>query len=419
MIDIKKLSQDPTPYIEELKKRNKNPLLATDLADLHNLYLLEQQKLDLLRQKKNLFNDEVIKLQGEEKAAAISTMRTISDQIKSQELIVNEIKSKSEQIHYKIPNLTSSHTPVGKDSDDNKVLQYFGDKPSYSFTPKHYHELPIFKKNYLGEKGVEAFGTRGYYIKGDLALLQKALFDYILETIIAKGYDYVIPPIMVNDKTMYGTGFFPDGIEDAYVVNASDKTFYLVGTSEAPLMFMNSNSTVDLTDPILLTAFTPCFRKEAGSYGQDTQGGIRVHQFDKIETVAICKPEQSDAVFDTITKIFTENMQSLGLHFQHLEVCTGDISIKNNRQIDVEAWFPAQERYRELASSSNCTDYQTRNLNITYLDFDGNKQISHSLNCTGVTNRTMFAILEQFQQEDGSIRVPQVLQGKLGKEILI
>ncbi len=419
MVDIKQLTKNPELFAQELTKRNKDPQLALDLAKEYTNLLEEQKSLDSLRHKKNQFNDEVIKLEGVEKANAIASMKSLSESIKELELSTSKIKTKVEELLYKIPNLTSEHTPVGKDSDDNKVNEYFGDKSTFTFTPKHYHELPIFKKNYLGEKGVEAFGTRGYYIKGDLALLQKALFDYILEQIVAQGFDYVIPPIMVNEKTMYGTGFFPDGLEDAYVVNAGDKAFYLVGTSEAPLMYMNSNATIDLTKPQLLTALTPCFRKEAGSYGKDTQGGIRVHQFDKIETVAICKPEDSNTVFDLITKIFTDNMISLGLHFQHLEVCTGDISIKNNRQIDIEAWFPAQDQYRELASSSNCTDYQTRNLNITFIDSNGDKQLAHSLNCTGVTNRTMFAILEQFQQEDGSVIVPEVLVNRLGKNILI
>lgn len=419
MIDIKQLTLDPTPYINELQKRNKNPQIALELQDYSKKFNSEQCVLDELRHKKNNFNNIVVTLKGEEKATAIQSMKQVSDSIKSQELIVSELKQKIESLLYKIPNITSNFTPVGKNGDDNKVIKYTGEKPLMNFTPKNYFDLPVFKRDYLGEKGVEAFGSRGYYIKGDLALLQRALYDYILQSLTSKGFEYVIPPIMVNEKTMFGTGFFPDGMEDAYVVTASDKTFYLVGTSEAPLMFMNSNNTLDLTKPQLYTAFTPCFRKEAGSYGQDTLGGIRVHQFDKIETIAICKPEDSEKVFDQLTNIFTENISKLGLHLQDLEVCSGDISIKNNRQIDIEAWFPAQNKYRELCSSSNCTDYQTRNLNITYIDSSGNKVLAHSLNATGVTNRTLFAILEQFQQEDGSVKIPELLAEKLGKNILI
>ncbi|MGL4757965.1 MAG: serine--tRNA ligase [Patescibacteria group bacterium] len=419
MIDLKHLTANPELYELELKKRNKNPDLASQLSN-HNKKLLEENKiLDALRQKKNEFNDQVIKLSGEEKSKSIIEMQSLSQKIKDQEKLVSELKTIVSETLYKIPNLTSDQTPVGKDSDSNVVSEYFGTKKEMSFEPKNYFDLPVFKRDYLGEKGVEAFGSRGYYIKGDLAILQRALYDYILESLVNSGFEYVIPPILVNEKTMYGTGFFPDGVEDAYSVNSSDKTFYLVGTSEAPLMYMYSNSTIDLTEPVLLTAFTPCFRKEAGSYGKDTQGGIRVHQFDKIETVAICKPEDSAKVFDLLTKTFTNNIQKLDLHFQHLEVCTGDISIKNNRQVDIEAWFPAQKQYRELASSSNCTDYQTRTLGITFIDQDGNKAIAHSLNCTGITNRALFALLEQFQQEDGSVLIPEELAKRTGKNILI
>ncbi len=418
MIDIKKLAKDPTPFINELEKRNKDTAAATDLAKNYNEYTIIQKELDTQRQIKNEFNSEVISLQGEQKQQSIIKMREVSENIKTLETNINELKTKIDSLTYKIPNLTSELTPLGKTDDDNVVIKTIGDKQVFDFTPVHYHELPVFKKNYFGQKGVEAFGTRGYYIKGDLAKLQKALFGYILDQLESKEFEYVIPPIMVNNKTMYGTGFFPDGIEDTYTVTASDKTFYLVGTSEAPLMFLHSNSTVDLTKPILLTANTPCFRKEAGSYGKDTMGGIRVHQFDKVETVAICKPEDADLIFDMLTDSFTTNAQSLGLSIQHLDVCTGDISMKNHRQIDIEAWFPAQGKYRELCSSSNCTDYQTRNLNITYLDKNGNKSLAYSLNATGVTNRMMFAILEQNQQADGSVKLPTILANLLGKEIL-
>jgi seryl-tRNA synthetase len=418
MIDIKKLAQDPTPFTQELAKRNKDTTLAIELAKCYNEHLAIQKELDASRQVKNEFNSKVVSLQGEEKQNAILAMKEVSDTIKELESQANVAKSKVDSLSYKIPNLTSSITPIGKTDEDNVVIQTLGDKQTFDFTPSHYHELPVFKKNYFGEKGVEAFGTRGYYIKGDLAKLQKALFNYILEQLELKGFEYVIPPIMVNNKTMYGTGFFPDGIEDTYSVTASDKTFYLVGTSEAPLMFLHSNSTIDLTKPVLLTANTPCFRKEAGSYGKDTMGGIRVHQFDKVETIALCKPEEADAIFDLLTDTFTINAQALGLSIQHLDVCTGDISMKNHRQIDIEAWFPAQGKYRELCSSSNCTDYQTRNLNITYIDKDGNKSLAYSLNATGVTNRMMFAILEQNQQKDGSVKLPKILADILGKSIL-
>jgi seryl-tRNA synthetase len=419
MIDIKQLVANPDLFAQELQKRNKDSQIAQLLSKKYKELLTITKELDSQRKVKNDFNSQVMSLEGESKNEAITKMRLVSDNIKSLEKDSNLKRLEVDELLYKIPNLTSDKTPIGKTSEDNIVIKTIGEKTKFDFEPKNYFDLPVFKKNYLGEKGVEAFGTRGYYIKGDLAKLQQVIFSYILEQLEKKGFEYVIPPILVNEKTMYGTGFFPDGIDDSYQVNASDKTFYLVGTSEAPLMFMHSNSTIDLIKPTLLTAFTPCFRKEAGSYGKDTLGGIRVHQFDKVETVALCKPQDANDVFEMLTNTFSENAKSLGLTIHHLEVCTGDISSKNSRQIDIEAWFPAQGQYRELCSSSNCTDYQTRNLNIHYIDQDGNKALAHSLNATGVTNRTMFAILEQCQQKDGSVKLPEVLANRMGKEILL
>ena len=419
MIDIKKLVTDPSIYITELTKRNTNPQIALDLQTVYLNNTELQKELDSKRQIKNQFNQEVISLKGEQKQEAISKMRIISDEIAILEDNTNLLKKEIENLSYQIPNLTSKETPIGKNENDNVAIVTVGTKPSFEFQPKHYHELPIFKRDYLGIKGVEAFGARGYYIKGELAKLQKVMFQYVLEKLENSGFEYIIPPILVNEKVMYGTGFFPDGIEDTYQVTVSDKKYYLVGTSEAPLMYLHSNTTLDLTNPIMLMAQTPCFRKEAGSYGKDTQGGIRVHQFDKLETVVICKPEDASKMFNLITQVASTTIQDFGLCFNQLEICTGDISKKNHRQIDLEAWFPAQESFRELCSSSNCTDYQTRNLGIYYLNDQGKKTLSYSLNCTGVVNRFLYAILENYQQADGSIVLPKLLADRMNKKVII
>jgi seryl-tRNA synthetase len=418
MIDLKDLAQNTEIYTRELEIRSMDVSLAGKTKVVYEKWKERKNKLDGLRSEKNDFNRKVVKLEGEEKQQAIEDMKLLSQEIKSLEEEVRSLKSELDELAYQIPNLTWKDIPLGADESGNVITNTFGQKPNYDFEPKNYYELPIFQRDYLSEKGVEAFGTRGYYIKGELAKFQRILFDYILDILIGKGFEYIIPPIMVNEKSLYGTGFFPDGRENMYEVLAGDRNFYLVGTSEAPLMFMHSQEVLNLDKPRLLTAWTTCFRKESGSYGKDTQGGIRVHQFEKIETVAICKPEDSDKVFDFITDNFTQNMLSLGLHLQHLEICSGDIGVKNYRQIDVEAWFPAQKKFRELSSSSNCTDYQTRNLNIRYLDQNGEQKLAHSLNCTGVVNRTMFAIMEQYQQADGSVVVPEVLRRRYGKSVL-
>jgi seryl-tRNA synthetase len=410
MIDIKHLVSKSEIYRRELEIRNMDRTLIEKCIFGYEKLNLTKQKLDILREQKNNFNNIVVNLPNDEKPAAIAEMKAVSENIKQQEEIKNTQESELQSLIYKIPNLTWSGIPVADDESGNIVTNVYGDKPIFDgFEPKHYYELPVFLRDYKGKEGVEAAGTRGYYITGKLALLQRALFRYVEDRVVESGFEYVIPPVMVNEEVMYGTGFFPSSKNDFYTVNPQEDNLFLVGSSEPSLMFLYNGRKLDLDEPKLLAANTTCFRREAGTYGKDTKGGIRVHQFEKIETVVICKPEDSDKMFDYITGFFTETMTSLGLHGHHLEACTGDMSLKNHRMIDIEAWFPAQGKYRELCSSSNCTDYQTRNLNIKYQKDNGEYELAHSLNCTGVTNRTMFAILEQFQQADGSVIIPEVL----------
>jgi seryl-tRNA synthetase len=417
MISLNHLLNNPDIYRQELTKRFRNVDLVDQILQTHGKYKPAQDKLETLRQKKNQFNDLVISLQGEEKMAKITEMKEVSNQIKELEDITKDLHSQIQKLVNQIPNLTWEGMPVAKDSDGNVEIAQYGTKPEFDFEPLNYYDLPVFKRDYDSQKGVEAAGFRGFYIKGNLARLQKALFDWALERLIKKGFNYIIPPIFVNEDVMLGTGFFPDGREDCYTVGAGDREFYLPGTSEAVLMYYHRGETLDLLDPIKLTAYTRCFRKEAGAYGKDTKGGIRVNQFEKIETVFLCKPSQSYKVFDEMTGIFHETVDQLGLFYHDLETSTGDNGLKNHRMIDIEAWFPAQNTFREVCSSSNCTDYQTRTLNIKCED-GGETVLAHSLNCTGITNRTLFAIMEQFQQKDGRVKIPSVLVPYYGKEIL-
>ena len=418
MISLTHLLQNPQTYRDELQKRFKNPEIVDQIVEIQENYKPKLQELENLRRQKNEFNEVVIKLSGEEKIAKINEMKAVAEQIKGLEGDVRELKERLDELLYLVPNLTWDGIPIGRDGDSNVETATYNTKPSFDFEPKNYYDLPVFQRDYLSEKGVEACGFRGYYAKGELAKFQKVLFDWVFDRLMEKGFEYVIPPIFVNEKVMTGTGFFPSGKEDAYKVSDGERDFYLTGTSEAALMFLHSNEVLDLTTPKKLTAWTRCFRNEAGSYGKDTKGGIRVTQFEKIETVLICKPEDSEKVFEEMTNIFKGTLDLLGLCYHDLEVSSGDIGTKNYRQIDIEAWFPAQNTYRELASSSNCTDYQTRTLNIKYKNQIGEAELTHSLNCTGVTNRAMFAIMEQFQDENGRVKIPQVLQARFGKEWL-
>jgi seryl-tRNA synthetase len=418
MIDIKRLSENPSIYAIELKKRGKNPDLVTQTKEKHEEWKKTQSQLELQRKAKNDFNQRISSLTAEEKPVELVKMKILSETIKALEDQANSLYSNYTDLLAQIPNLTWDGIPVGPDDSANVETSVIGNKPEFDFEPKNYYDLPVFKRDYLGEKGVEAAGFRGYYIIGELAKLQRVLFNWTLDRLLAKGFEFVMPPIMVNEQVMEGTGFFPSGREDVFEVSSGERTKFLVGTSEAQLMFLESGKTLELDKPRRLTAWTTCFRKEIGTYGKDTKGGIRVHQFEKVETVYLCRPDQTQQVFEEMINIFHETLNELGLYYHNLEVSTGDISLKNHRQIDIEAWFPAQQAFRELCSSSICTDYQTRNLGIKCYDQQGNVVLAHSLNCTGITNRTMFAIMEQFQDEQGRVRIPKVLMSRFGKELL-
>jgi seryl-tRNA synthetase len=419
MISIQSLINQQQLFETELQKRFMDETLVIKTLQKYDQWKEKLSNLELLRQKKNDFNKIVITLSGDAKTEAIKEMKHTSDQITELEEKTKALHTELERLLARIPNLTWQGIPIGKGDTANLETGTFGVKPEFTdFEPKPYYELPVFQRDYLAQKGVEAAGFRGYYITGKLAKLQQVMFSYVLEKLIAQGFDYVIPPILVNEELLFGTGFFPTSMEDIFEVKEGDKSKYLVGTSEAPLMFLHSNQTLDLTNPIRLTAYTPCFRKEIGTYGKDTKGGIRVHQFDKIETVFLTSPETSSQVFEQMTEIFHQTLNDFGIFYHDLEVGSGDISVKNHRQIDIEGWFPGLQTFRELASSSNCTDYQTRTLNIKCKVIDGEPVYAHSLNCTGITNRTLFCILEQFQDKYGRVKVPEVLVKKFGKEFL-
>jgi seryl-tRNA synthetase len=417
MIDIKHLVENPNIYALELQKRGKDDTLAYKTKDAYELWKTKQQELEVMRQKKNDFNTKIVSLSPLEKVRSIGEMKHVSEQIRGLESEARELKENFDSFLAFVPNLTWDGIPVGPDDSANEETGVFGKGCKFDFEPQNYYDLPVFKRDYLGEKGVEASGFRGFYIRGEMAKLQQVLFSWTMDRLIAKGFEFVIPPIFVNEEVLTGTGFFPTGREDVYEVKDGEKVRFLPGTSEAALMFLHTDETLDLSSPKKLTAWTRCFRKEAGAYGKDTKGGIRVTQFEKIETVYLCDPRDSLRLFEEMKDVFVETADLLGLYYHTLEVSTGDISLKNHRQVDIEAWFPAQNAFRELCSASHCTDYQTRTLGIKS-NVDGIPVIAHSLNCTGMVNRVLFAIMEQFQQSDGRIKIPSVLAEKFGKEYL-
>ncbi|GAB4149292.1 MAG: serine--tRNA ligase [Patescibacteria group bacterium] len=421
MIDIKHLVENTSLYAQELVKRGKDGALAEKTKQAYLDHKDRQQEFENLRQKQNEFNKKVVQLSGEEKQAAIAEMKGLSEQVKILESETRELKEALDQLISKIPNLTWEGIPVGKSDEDNPVIGTWGTKPVFDgYDPKPYWELPVYQKYVSQDDGVKAMGSRGYYMHGQMAWFQKVLFDYALSQVMKEGFELFYVPLMLNDTVLTGTGHLPDFDGQQYEVPIDEgKSFYLIGSSEPSIMgyFMDKNLG-ELEKPVLATCWSSCFRKEAGSYGKDQQGILRVHQFEKVEMVAIAKPEETEALFEKFSKIVEGIYSSLGLHFQAVEVCSGDIPHKHRRQKDYEVWFPAVNRFRENCSNGNASDYQNRGLRITYNTQDGNRRTPWGLNCTAITFRTGLAILEQYQQEDGSVRIPEVLRSAFGKDLL-
>lgn len=420
MIAINHLLENPELYKQNLLNRGGNPEFVDSILEIQPFWKEKQNELDILRQQKNEFNKLIVSLPKEEKAGKIEEMKSVSESIKVLENEVKELRENLDNLILKIPTLLSSQTPIGKDDNDNPELAQYGKKPSYDFEVKPYYELPVYNKFVSSEDGVKVMGSRGYYLHGDVALFQKALFDYALEVVLKHGLELFYVPLMLNDKVLTGTGHIPDFDGQQYKVEVGEnKNHYLISSSEPSIMgyFMDKNLG-EIKDPILATCWSTCFRQEAGSYGKDQQGILRVHQFEKIEMVAVGTETQMLATFDKFNQIVEEIYSGLGLHFRSVEVCSGDIPSKHTRQIDYEAWFPNANKYREICSSGNASDYQNRGLRISYKDENGNNQTPHGLNCTAITFRTGLAILEQFQEADGRVKLPAVLASKMGREYL-
>ncbi len=420
MIDIKHLAENLDRYRQELEKRGGNPDFATEAKNNYEAWKSQKVELDSLLEKKNEFNKKIQTLSSQEKELALAEMKAVSEDIKKRESSLREVSNALRDSVSKVPNLTYDDVPLGKSDEDNPVIQVWGDEPQFDFEPKPYYELDVYKKYVDQKTGAEVMWARGYYMKWEMAKFQKVLFNWVEQIIWDSGFEPMYVPIMLNEKTMTEIGNLPDFDGQLYEVPITEDTsYYLIPSSEQPLMAYYARKNVwDLTDPILVMANTSCFRKESGSYGKDQQWILRVHQFEKIEIDALCRPEDNDKVFDLNAKINEEIYSKLGLHFRAVEVCSGDMPAKHYRQVDYEAWFPWEGKFREVCSNGSASDYQTRGLKTTY-NRDGQKEFAWSLNCTAVTFRTGLAVMEQFQTPDGRVAIPQVLQWAMwGKEFL-
>jgi seryl-tRNA synthetase len=404
-----------------VKKKLKLRKADIDLSGFENL-VDERKKLltdsESLKAEKNRVSKDIGKLPPKERGQSpkIKEMREVSEKIKGLDAKLTEIDNKFSDILLTIPNLTHDSVPKGESEDDNPVYRTFGDKPTYDFKPKQHFEIGEALDILDFERGAKLTGARFTLYKGLGARLERALINFMLDTHTEKhGYTEVLPPFMVNSTTMTGTGQLPKFADDLFKMDGLD--YYLIPTAEVPVTNIYANEILKGEDlPKYFTAFTPCFRKEAGSYGKDVRGLIRQHQFNKVELVKFSKPESS---YDELEKLLANAetiLKELNIHYRVVTLCTADTGFSAAKTYDIEVWLPGQNAYREISSCSNFEDFQARRANIRYKD-KGDKKTTlvHTLNGSGLAvGRTLVAILENYQMPDGSVIVPEALRKYMG-----
>lgn len=422
MLSITYIRNNADIVREAAKNKQLDTAVVDNLLEIDEKRREIQQEVDDLRQQSNDNAKEIKALvQAGSKPATdlIARGKAIKDELKEIEPKLKEVEAEFEQLMYQIPNVPASDVPVGKDETGNEVVEQVGDKPEFGFTPRPHQELMENLDMLDTTRAVRIGGFRSYFLKNDGLMLEQALLNYALKKLVAEGFAPMSVPVMVNEDAMWGTGYFPWGEEDHYKTQDGQ---FLTGTAEVALTAYLKDETIKEKDlPVKMVGISPCFRREVGSHGQDTQGIIRVHQFNKVEQViyTIANELETKKWHEQMTRYAEEMLEDLGLPYQKLLMCTGDMGAGQRKKYDLETWFPSQEKYRETHSASYFNDFQARRLNIKYQAQDGTTKFVYTLNNTmAASPRLLAAVVENYQNEDGSIRVPDVLKEYLGKEVI-
>lgn len=418
MLDIKWIRENPGALDAALKKRGAGPM-AVQLIELDDKRRSHLTKLQEAQERRNSASKEIgkAKASGDEEAAqnAIAEVAEIKSFIQSGEDVERELNQALESVLAGVANIPLDDVPVGLSEEDNAVYRVVGDKPSFSFTAKEHYEIGNIPEIMDFAGAAKLAGSRFVVLKGQLARLERALAQFMLDLHTTEnGYLEVSPPLLVRDEVMYGTGQLPKFAEDSF--QTTDNR-WLIPTAEVPLTNLVREEIIDAADlPLRMTGFTPCFRSEAGSAGRDTRGMLRVHQFPKVEMVSITKAEQSEEELERMLSCAEEVLKRLNIHYRVMTLCTGDMGFGARKTYDIEVWLPGQDAYREISSCSVCGDFQARRMNARYrVEGEKRLQFCHTLNGSGLAvGRTLIAVLENYQQEDGSIIIPDVLQPYMG-----
>lgn len=418
MLDIKVIRERLDWAKEKLATRGIKPEELDEVVAIDEKRRAKLSETEALKAKRNEVSKEIAaKKRNKENADdAIKAMREVGEQIKKLDEEVAELTEKQNYILLRLPNFPDDSDPIGPDESYNQEVRKWNEPTKFNFEPKAHWDLGDDLHILDFDTAAKVSGARFVYYKGAGALLERAVYNFFLDENTKEGYTEVIPPYLVNDDSMQGTGQFPKFTEDVYTIVDNDDpdkplNLTLIPTAEVPLVNYFRGDIVDGKKlSINVTALTPAFRSEAGSAGRDTRGLIRMHQFNKVEMVKVCKPEESWNELDRLTHNAEHLLQKLGLPYHVVALSTGDASFTSAKTYDLEVWMPAQNKYREISSCSNCTDFQARRAQIRYRDEDGKVKLVHTLNGSGLAvGRTVAAILENYQNEDGSVTVPEVL----------
>ena len=419
MLDIKFIRENKDLVKEGAAKKHVS-VDIDKLLDLDDSRLKIMAETEALRSEQNKMSASIASQQDFNiRQQMINEMKLVKDEFKVREDTLREILKEWQSLMIQVPNVPDMTVPEGASDEDNVEIKTWGEKPVFDFKPKDHIELLELHDMADFERGVKVSGFRGYFMKNEGAQLFFALWNYFYSYFIEQGYTPMIVPSLVRKESFFGTGFLPQSEEDLYKVGENE---YLAGTAEVETMGYYMDEILDKASlPKKFISFSPCFRAEAGKHGADVKGIIRVHEFFKIEQVLLCEANHEESVkfHEEITAHVEHLMQELGVPYRVVLNCGGDLGLGQVKKYDLEAWMPSQNKYRETHSSSYFHDFQTRRLNIRYRDEDGKTRYAHSLNNTAcATSRLPAAIIENFQQADGSIRIPAVLQKYFGKEVI-
>jgi len=418
MLDINLIRENPEKIKEGIEKKNADPKLVQKFLRIDESWRMKTKALDELKAEQNALSKELAKDKSEDLLSRAQLLKKrIADVAKERE----EIEEKRNEILFALPNLPFEDVPVGKDESENRVIKEVGKKPAFNFEPKDYLSLGENLGIIDVERASKVSGSRFGYLKGDAVLLEFALLKLALDILIPENFVPIIPPVMIKEKMMRAMGYIDRRSDKDETYFFEKDKLYLVGTSEQSIGPMHAGEIFEAGElPRRYVGFSACFRREAGSYGKDTKGILRVHQFDKIEMFSITRPEDSEAEHKFLLSLEEKLMQALNIPYRVVEICTGDLGNVAARKYDIEAWLPGENAYRETHSTSNTTDFQARRLDIKFKKGGGKPQYVHMLNGTAFAiGRMIIAIIENYQTEKGTVMVPAALRDYVGKEEIV